>query len=484
MLACSGCRARVTTLTAKMAIDASINSSFRVERISEKGLSFAAAVSKSSLNMSLFGSSGIRGKLGSEFTVDLALKIGAAAGSIADNIIVAKDPRTSGDLVICALEAGAMASGASVAQAGMVPTPTLARAAATFDCGLMVTASHNPPEYNGVKMWNPDGSAFDSPQMRKVEELISSGAFRRPDWRGVGSLSHHSTALKDHMDAVMEAVGSADAEVVVDCANSATSVITPLLLRKLGCKVTSINSQPDGFFPGRSPEPTEENLDDLKSLVTHKGAALGIAHDGDGDRMVAVDENGRYIDGDRLIALFAVALKARNVVAPVDASMVLDDLVEGKVHRTRVGDVYVAEALKVTGADFGGEPSGTFIFPDQTLCPDGVYAAALLSSMVRERPLSEMVDALPKYPVSRMSQAFKNENRAGVQKRLEQAMKEIDCDRLITVDGYRAEFKEGWFLVRLSGTEPKIRVTVEARSEESLDLLDNLAERVVGGCLK
>ncbi len=416
-----------------MTAGASIDASFLAERKSEKGLSCAAAVSKSDLNMSLFGSSGIRGKLGSEFTVDLALKIGAAAGSIADSIIVAKDPRTSGDLVIRALEAGAMASGAKVAEAGMVPTPTLARAAAAFDCGLMVTASHNPPEYNGVKMWNPDGSAFDSPQMSKVEGLITSGAFRRPDWQGVGSLTHYSSALEDHMRAVIASVGSADAEVVVDCANGATSVITPLLLRKLGCKVTSINSQPDGFFPGRLPEPTEEHLGDLRGLVTRKGAELGIAHDGDGDRMVAVDENGRFIDGDRLIALFVLALKARNVVAPVDASMVLDDLVEGKVVRTRVGDVYVAEALKATGADFGGEPSGTFIFPGQTLCPDGVYAAALLSSMVKERPLSEMIDAIPKYPVSRMSQVFKNEQRSKVQQRLEQAMK-----------GLRASYHRRW----------------------------------------
>ena len=434
--------------------------------------------------MSLFGSSGIRGKLGAEFTVDLALKIGAAVGSLADSIIVAKDPRTSGDLVIRALEAGAMASGARVTEAGMVPTPTLARAASAFDCGLMVTASHNPPEYNGVKMWNPDGSAFDSSQMRKVEDLISSGSFRRPDWQGVGSLTYHSSALEDHMRAVIEAVESAEVEVVVDCANGATSVITPLLLRKLGCKVTSINAQPDGFFPGRAPEPIEEHLSDLRDLVVRKKAALGIAHDGDGDRMVAIDENGRFIDGDRLMALFVVALQARNIVAPVDASMVLDDLVGGKVYRTRVGDVYVTEALKATGADFGGEPSGTFIFPDQSLCPDGVYAAALLSSMVNEQPLSEMIDAIPKYPVSRQSLAFKNEQRRTVQQRLEQAMKGIDCERLITVDGYRAEFKEGWFLVRLSGTEPKIRVTAEARSQESLDLLGNLVEQVIGSCLK
>ena len=434
--------------------------------------------------MSLFGSSGIRGRIGKEITADLALRIGQAVGSLHDRIIVGMDTRTSGDMMANALAAGAMSCGASVADAGNVSTPTLARAVRGHGCGLMVTASHNPPEYNGVKMWNPDGSAFDTPQMDEVEQLIESGSFRSPDWRGVGSRSTYPSAIREHMDAIEQALKGATSTLAVDCANGATTNISPLLLRELGCSVTSLNAQPDGFFPGRLPEPTEENLADLIRTVKEKKADIGLAHDGDGDRVVAVDERGRFVDGDRLLTLFAVRMKLKDVVAPVDASMVLDDLVEGKVFRTKVGDVFVAEEMKKRDVRFGGEPSGTYIFSDQTYCPDGVYAACLLAKLASEEKLGAMIDAIPKYPVARRSVSFKAEARTAVRKRLEEEMRAVDCERLVTVDGYRAEFKDGWFLVRISGTEPKLRITAEARAEEPLSMLTTLAEGVARRCVK
>ena len=434
--------------------------------------------------MSLFGSSGIRGVVGQLITPDLAMSIGAAVGSLAHEIVVAKDTRTSGDMVQHALAAGANSVGADIFFAGMVPTPTLARAAGQYDCGLMVTASHNPPEYNGVKMWNPDGSAFGSAQMRKVEDLIENKSFRPVDWRSVGRAQFHLGAVEDHMDAILDSVNGSEAQVVLDCACGATTVISPLLLRRMGCGVLGLNCQPDGFFPGRLPEPTEEHLSDLRELICKRGADLGLAHDGDGDRVVAFDEKGRFVDGDRLLALFAVHIGAHDVVAPVDASMALDDLVKGKVIRTKVGDVYVAEALKASGAGFGGEPSGTYIFPEETYCPDGVDAAALLASMLEGRKLSEMVDSLPRYPVARRSVAFKAEDRQMVAERLEKAMRAVPCEELITVDGYRAQFEDGWFLVRLSGTEPKIRITTESRAEDRLEVLTRRSEEIVRSCLK
>jgi phosphoglucosamine mutase len=219
-------------------------------------------------------------------------------------------------------------------------------------------------------------------------------------------------------------------------------------------------------------------------MMLKKKVDVGIAHDGDGDRMIAFDEKGRFVDGDRLLALFTVFLAVKDVVAPVDASMILDDLVKGKVIRTRVGDVYVAEALKASGAGFGGEPSGTFIFPEETYCPDGVYAAALLASMTSEGKLSKMVDDLPRYPVSRGSYPFDAKDRKGLESRLDQAMRSLRCIDLITVDGYRAQFEEGWFLVRLSGTEPKLRLTVEARKDKDLKALASKADKVVRRCLR
>ncbi|MCE5295818.1 MAG: phosphoglucosamine mutase [Euryarchaeota archaeon] len=434
--------------------------------------------------MTLFGSSGIRGLICKEMTADLALRIGAAVGHKHKNIIIGKDTRTSGDMMECALAGGAMSTGADVYLAGMVSTPTLARASFDYGCGLMVTASHNPPEYNGVKMWNPDGSAFDTPQMNEIESLIMEDRMALPKWDEVGTVHRHEGAVRSHINDVIRSVGNASVSVVVDCACGATTNITPLLLREMGCSVLAINAQPDGHFPGRLPEPTEDQLMDLKRAVVGRGANLGIAHDGDGDRMVAVDENGRFIDGDKLLALFASLSEAGGIVAPIDASMVLDDIVDGNVVRTKVGDVYVAEALKKFNFPFGGEPSGTFIFPRESYCPDGVYAAALLAKFVSERSLSQMIDSLPSYNSARESFLFQAQERDILRGKIAAEMNNVKCNKLIVVDGFRAEFDDGWFLVRLSGTEPKVRITAEARNRDELDRLMNGARSLVKRCLK
>jgi phosphoglucosamine mutase len=433
--------------------------------------------------MSLFGSSGIRGVVGQDFTVDLAVSISEAVGSIHGSIVLGRDTRTSGPMVAQALIAGATSMGADVHDAGMVSTPTLARAASEFDCGLMVTASHNPSPYNGVKMWNPDGSAFDTVQMTDVENRIANRSAEPRSWRHVGAYHRYEGAVHRHVEAIAKSIGDASSKVVLDCGCGATFEVSPLALRTIGCGVTSLNCQADGHFPGRTPEPTEDQLNDLKELVVSKGADLGIAHDGDGDRMVAVDDKGRFIDGDRLIALFATYMKAKGVVAPMDASMVLDDLV-GKVVRCKVGDVYVAEALKSSGLEFGGEPSGTYIFPNETFCPDGVYAGALLAKIASEEKLSAMVDALPSYPARRESHKFEARKRQDVEARLKQEAEGLDCEKLLTLDGYRAEYPDGWFLIRLSGTEPKLRITVEARDEKELERLKEISAQVVGRCLR
>lgn len=434
--------------------------------------------------MSLFGSSGIRGLIGRDMTVDLSVNIGKAVGTRYKRVVIGKDSRTSGDMMESSLAAGAMAAGADVFLTGLVSTPTLARAAFEYDCGLMVTASHNPAEYNGVKMWNPDGSAFDSPQMEDIEYLIGDKKNKLPDWKGVGRLYHHEGATHDHIQKVLHSVGSTSLNVVLDCGCGATCGISPYLLREMGCSVFAINAQPDGHFPGRLPEPTEDQLRDLRQIVVSRGADLGIAHDGDGDRMVAVDETGRYIDGDKLLALFASLSEAGGIVAPIDASMVLDDIVDGNVVRTKVGDVYVAEALKKHNFPFGGEPSGTFIFPRETYCPDGVYAAALLCKFVSERRLSDLVDSLPSFPSARESFIFNAQERDIVRGKIAAEMNLVKCHRLITVDGFRAEYEDGWFLVRLSGTEPKVRITAEARGKDEVDRLMNLARALVKRCLK
>ena len=413
--------------------------------------------------MPRFGSSGIRGIGNVDITPDLALRVGMILGDLYGDTIIGRDPRITGPMLVQALGAGVLSVGASAIDAGLVSTPTLARGSRDFACGAIITASHNPAPYNGIKLWNPDGMAFDEEQQREVEDALERGRFPPPTWDHTGVASSRPDLVRDHVEAILKDVGPAKVRVVVDCACGATATITPFLLRQMGCEVLAINAQADGHFPGREPEPTEENLGILASTVRAGNADLGIAHDGDGDRMVAVDREGRFVGGDALLALFARQEVRRGLVVPVDASMVLEDLLpSAKVWRTRVGDVYVAAELKRRGAEFGGEPSGTWIFPKSTFCPDGVYAAARLVAMVAVRPLDAMVAEVPRYPVIRGSIPFDPSRRAAIESRLDAKLRSIGAD-VTTVDGWRLQFNDGWSLVRFSGTEPKIRVMTESR---------------------
>lgn len=432
--------------------------------------------------MSLFGSSGIRGVTFKEITPELAVAIGASVGSDYRRVVVGRDTRTTGRMLEQGIIAGLTSVGASAYTAGIVSTPTLAYASREYDCGLMITASHNPPEYNGVKLWNSDGSAFDEHQTEEVERRILNEQYDPVPWMNIGSCFTHSGAVENHMQSVLDEIGSSDLKVVVDCGCGATFNITPALLRAMGNEVYTLNAQPDGYFPGRLPEPVEENLTDLKHMVRYKEADLGIAHDGDGDRMVAVDHRGNVIGGDRLLALFASQFRG-DIATSIDASMIVEKVASGTVHRTRVGDVFISQLLKENGLVFGGEPSGTFIFSSHGYFPDGIYAAALLCRLVEERPLEELLESIPSYPSFRTSFSFDPSMKEKLISRLDEEMRSMDCVRLLKIDGYRAEFSDGWFLIRISGTEPKLRVTAEASSYEKLEELKEKAENVVRRCL-
>src|SRR5881397_64175 len=385
---------------ARVCIRASLyNGCFREALASARRLSNAPVVCRL---VPRFGSSGIRGLGNVEVTPDLALHVGMILGEAYGSTIVGRDPRVTGPMLVQALTAGVLSSGAPAIDAGLVSTPTLARGTREFACGAVITASHNPAPYNGIKLWNPDGVAFDEAQQEKIEAALERKSSGHARWDKVGTRHTRSDLEELHKQAILSIVGDANLKVVVDCGSGATSTITPAVLREMGCKVTALNVEPDGRFPARDPEPTEENLELLRRSVRATESDLGIAHDGDGDRMVAVDEKGEFVGGDKLLAVFAMREVKTAAVVPVDTSMAIDEMLpSAKVYRTRVGDVYVAQEARRRKADFGGEPSGTWIFPRVTLCPDGVYAAAHLVSLVKETPLSELVAKVPRYPILR-----------------------------------------------------------------------------------
>jgi len=423
-----------------------------------------------------FGSSGIRGVAFEEFTMDLACRIGRAVGADHKDVVIGRDARLTGQVFSSAVSAAMMSAGADVCDVGLLATPSLAYAARGRKCGVMITASHNPSEYNGIKLWNPDGSSFDTEQMEGIEAKMERGV-PESDWKSVGHLSEDRNAVADHKRRILSNVGKAKLSVVVDCANGPAALITPQVLGEMGCRVITLNGALDGSFPGRPAEPTEENLSSLKEQVWKAGADLGIAHDGDADRMVAVDDRGRFVGGDLLLKIFAKELGAKSMVAPVDATMLLDDWFGPRLYRTRVGDAFVSEKVKERGADFGGEPSGTWVFPKISLCPDGIFAAAKLAEICSGKPLSEIVDGTPSLPMVKETIKFDQSKRKTIQSGLERSISSVRSCGVDATDGFRLRFEDGWALIRLSGTEPKMRIVVEARSSDrAKDIMASMKE--------
>ncbi|MFC1946297.1 phosphoglucosamine mutase [Chloroflexota bacterium] len=411
--------------------------------------------------MKLFGTSGIR-RIADSSLVELALKAGRAAGHLYENIVIAGDTRTSTEAVKYAFISGALIAGADCTDVGLVPTPTLAIAAEKSRAGVMITASHNPPEYNGLKFINPDGSAFNTAQQLQIEEMISAGAHTSVNWDDFGNARISEDAVNNHIDRILSNItGQFNIKVVLDCGGGAASVITPILLRRMGCEVIELNCVPRGDFT-RPSEPTEENLQELIRVTGEVGADLGIAHDGDADRMMAVDDKGRFVPGDKLLVLFAREAGAKKVITTLDASMIIEET-GVEVIRTKIGDSYVSVELK-NGGEFGGEPSGSWMFPENSLCPDGIYAAARIAAIAGRTRISDLVDQVPEYPIQRSSVGVNRLDTTG----LEEILMSLNPVSTDNKDGIKLIFDDSWALIRPSGTEPKLRLTVEGKNREIL----------------
>jgi phosphoglucosamine mutase len=436
----------------------------------------------------MFGTSGIRGPVGEDVTADLALRVGRALGD-RSRAVVGRDPRESGRLLVDAVAAGLRECGVDVVDLDVAATPTVARAVAweDADVGVVITASHNPAPDNGIKLWQPSGQAFDEPLREEIGSRIRADDPDLGAWDGLGdrrageATGRHRASL---VDATARQAGDRDLgrSVVVDVGNGAGGV-TVDALADLGCRVETLNAQPDGSFPGRPSEPTAEHCTSLTTLVRESDADLGIAHDGDADRTRAVTADGTFLSGDVLLAVLAAdaATAGDRVAVPVDTSLAVEDFLADRgveTVRTPVGDVYVAAAAAEEGVAFGGEPSGAWIWPDETLCPDGPLAACRLAALDAERPLGERAAEVPTYPIRRES--VETDAKEAVMERIREAVAsdydEADVSRL---DGVRVDRGDGWFLLRASGTQPLVRVTAEARDADRADELRSTALSLV-----
>lgn len=452
----------------------------------------------------LFGTTGVRKVYGLEFDLAMALNLGKSLGTYLNGgtVALAHDVRTTGRMVADAFSAGLLSTGTNVVRAGMLPTPTLAFVTMShgYDAGVMVTASHNPPEYTGVKFWSRSSMGYTPEEEERVENLYDSREFKAAAWDQLGAEETLESAVTEHMEAVMsrcdaDLIRKRAYKVIVDPGNGAACAMTPYLMRELGCKVITINGQPDGFFPGRISEPDEETLKDLARMVPETGANLGIAHDGDSDRVVFVTETGEVVRGDRTIALLArETLKtssSKTIVTTVDSSRVLDETVEkagGRTIRTPVGDIQVSMKVNETKAAMGGEACGVFILPEFHLAPEPFLAACKILELMAHtgQGFGTLIREIPLYPLLKTKLQCQDELKPAVMqavtKRLPEAFR--DTVDVVTVDGLGISLKEGWVLVRPSGTEPVVRITCEARTPRQAEETMKRAKAVVAEAIQ
>jgi len=433
----------------------------------------------------MFGTSGIRGEFGTDVTTQLALDVGRAIASEGyERAVIGRDPRKTSPLLADALSAGLRECGADVAHLGELSTPTLARSVGWYDAdiGVGVTASHNPPMDNGLKLWGPDGSALVGDEQDRIADRVESQAFDPQLWNEIGERRAFDTARERHVSAIESAVTvDPSLHVVLDVGNGCGG-LTATALRRLGCEVTVLDGTPDGSFPSRPSEPTAENCELLRQVVRASDAEMGVAHDGDADRMHAVTESGRFVPGDVLLALFArrEALFGSSVAVPIDASMIVRDELEkvgAGVTYTRVGDGHVAGRTDKEDVVFGGEPSGAWIWPSLTRCPDGPLAAAKLASIVAtDGSLDALVDDIPQVPIQR--ETVETERKEAVVDHVADTVS-IDDGNVTAIDGVRVDVDGGWYLVRASGTEPVVRITAEARDRSQMQTLLESAQSLV-----
>ena len=447
----------------------------------------------------LFGTSGIRLIANKQLTPELAVKIGLAIATTTNKgtTTIAHDTRTTSPMLEHSLTAGLQAAGSTVIQLGLLPTPVLAYLTRELKAttGIMITASHNPPQYNGIKLYNQNTTPYNEKQQNQIENTIQKSTFKRASWKDIGS-SKPIDETNRYLNMIQNSIKlQKQWKIIMDPGNGATSQIAPPLLRTLGCKVTALNTQPDGFFPGRNPEPNAQTLQPLCQTVKQLQADLGIAYDGDGDRMAIVDENGKLTSFDQILAAYASYTvrkqKGGIIITNIEASMCIEKMTEpydGKVIRTKVGDVHIATAVKQYKAIFGGEPCGAWIHPNFHYCPDGILSSILLLQALEEenKNLSSFVSETPRYPTLRRNITCPEQTKSMVMKKLEKTLPTDlpNVKEKMTTDGIRLTLKNGWILIRPSGTEPLIRITVEADSEKEAKELIEKGTKIVNKVIK
>ncbi|HEX2065194.1 MAG TPA: phosphoglucosamine mutase [Candidatus Thermoplasmatota archaeon] len=440
----------------------------------------------------LFGTNGVRGVVGSTMTPSLAVRLGKAVGSWlppGSRIAVGRDARSTGPHLMAAFCAGVNATGVHTVDVGILPSPGIQLYVRDkgFAAGGIVTASHNPPEYNGIKLVAPDGTETSQQEEEAVEALYFAERFRLVPWQEVGTHTAEGGAADHYIEAVLrqvdrQAIRNARLKVVLDPGGGAGCVTAPRLMAALGVQVVPLSCELDGAFRDRPSEPSPPNAKRCMEAVKRERAHLGILQDGDADRAIFVDERGGYVWGDRSLALACLWELKRHppgsvVCTAVSSSSCVADAVRmggGRLEWTVVGSPIVAREMLRHKAVFGGEDNGGLMFARHQVCRDGLMAMAFLLELLAKtgRPLSSLLAEVPSYALVKDKLHVPDAQKQAVLARYKESLAaQAGILSVDDRDGVKAYLAEGWVLVRPSGTEPIYRVQAESASAATAQAL-------------
>lgn len=430
----------------------------------------------------MFGTDGVRGIANKELTIELAMALGKygahiiTKGKTRAKIIVGKDTRISGDVLENALVAGILSTGCDVIDLGVIPTPAVAKLVRQLeaDAGVMISASHNPMPFNGIKFFDAKGLKLSDALEDEIEDaILSKRMIDLPVGGSLGRVLPYEQGTHAYIESIVNSIGDTKFEgmkIALDCANGAAYDVAPLAFNRLDAKVYSIHHEPDGLNINENCGST--HLGDLIKFVKTVGADVGLAFDGDADRLLAIDEKGNLVDGDKIMAICGLhmkergALKADTIVTTVMTNLGFDLAIEEnnmKTIKTQVGDRYVLEHMLKNGYVLGGEQSGHIIFLDYNTTGDGLLTAVQLLKVMKEsgKPLSELSKIMTVYP-----QVLKNAKVSNAKKHRFMENNKI-ADKIKSVE---ADFHgKGRVLIRPSGTEPLVRVMIEGSDQTVLN---------------
>ena len=437
----------------------------------------------------IFRAYDVRGVYGEDLTEEVAELIGLAYGTMLGNkglTVVGRDVRIGGDVLARGIARGLSKAGCDVLELGVVTTPMVYFSTIHFkaDGGVQVTASHNPPEWNGFKLVKPGGATLSAGAgMEELKDRVLNRRFKEAEKPGKIEKADIIAPYIDFMASRFRLEHGL--RIAIDYSNGATAIVFPKLAEKLRLEVIAINDTPDGRFPGHLPEPTEETLKDLQKLVKESDVDFGVGFDGDGDRVVFVDDRGEIIPGDITLAIYVKHLEKKGkVVFDVSSSSALMEVIREKgcePVEMRVGRAFILNAVRELNAVIGGEKSNHFYFPEIWGFDDAIYATLRMAEIISKtgKKLSELVDEIPRYP-SIPIRTFEcpDELKGKVVELIAEHYKKLGL-KVNTIDGVKAYFDDGWVLVRQSNTMPQVKMTAEAKTEKRLKEIVEEAEGLI-----